>query len=113
MTDPAVKAQLLRVAAALERTPTVEFSPLLWIKLAAFQPLLAEPGTQYHYSNIGFEILGLIAARARGQSIESLYRDRIFEPLGLTRHRVRPAGPHLRRARPRLQQSPPAARSGT
>ena len=61
---------------------------VLWIKLAAFQPLLAEPGTNYHYSNIGFEILGLIAARAGGRSIESLYRERIFEPLALPQHRL-------------------------
>ena len=93
MTDPALKAQLLRVARRLEQTPTAEFSPVLWVKLAAFQPLLAEPGTNYHYSNIGFEILGLIAARASGQSIESLYRERIFEPLGLTHTAYDPQGP--------------------
>ena len=45
VTDPAVKAQLLRVERRLEQTPIAEFSPLLWIKLASFQPLLAEPGT--------------------------------------------------------------------
>ena len=88
VTDPVLKAQLLRVARRLEQAPTAEFSPVLWVKLAAFQPLLTEPGTNYHYSNIGFEILGLIAARASGQSIESLYRERIFEPLGLTQQRL-------------------------
>jgi D-alanyl-D-alanine carboxypeptidase len=93
VTDPALKAQLLRVASRLEQTPTAEFSPILWIKLAAFQPLLTEPGTSYHYSNIGFEILGLIAAQASGQSIESLYRERIFEPLGLTQTAYDPQGP--------------------
>ena len=71
----------------------VEFSPLLWIELASFQPLLAEPGTLYHYSNIGFEILGLIAARAGGQSIESLYQDRLFEPLALRNTAYDPQGP--------------------
>ena len=93
VTDPAVKGQLLRVQRRLEQTPMVEFSPLLWIKLASFQPLLAEPGTLYHYSNIGFEILGLIAARSGGQSIESLYRGRIFEPLALHDTAYDPQGP--------------------
>ena len=93
VTDPVLKAQLLRVARRLEQTPTAEFSPVLWVKLAAFQPLLTEPGTNYHYSNIGFEILGLIAARASGQSIESLYRERIFEPLGLKHTAYDPQGP--------------------
>jgi D-alanyl-D-alanine carboxypeptidase len=93
VTDIAFRGQLLRVRSRLEQEPTAEFSPVLWIKLAAFQPLLAEPGTQVHYSNIGFEILGLIAARASGQSIESLYRERIFEPLGLTNTAYDPQGP--------------------
>ena len=93
VTDPAVKEQLLRVKRRLEQTPMLEFSPLLWIELASFQPLLAEPGTLYHYSNIGFEILGLIAARAGGRSIESLYRERIFEPLALRNTAYDPQGP--------------------
>jgi len=93
VTDPAVKDQLLRVKRRLEQTPTLEFSPLLWIRLASFQPLLAEPGTLYHYSNIGFEILGRIAARAGGRSIESLYRERLFEPLGLRNTAYDPQGP--------------------
>ena len=93
VTDPVLKAQLLRVERRLEQTPTAEFSPVLWVKLAAFQPLLTEPGTNYHYSNIGFEILGLIAAQASGQSIESLYRERIFEPLGLRHTAYDPQGP--------------------
>ena len=90
---PGVKGPAPRRRARLAQTPTAEFSPLLWIKLAAFQPLLAEPGTQYHYSNIGFEILGLVAARASGQSIASLYRERIFEPLGLKHTAYDPQGP--------------------
>jgi len=93
VTDPALKARLVRIARRFEQTPAMEFSPVLWIKLAAFQPLLSEPGTSYHYSNIGFELLGLIAARASGQSIESLYRERIFEPLGLTHTAYDPQGP--------------------
>ena len=93
MTDPAVKGQLLRVKRRIEQTPMLEFSPLLWIELASYQPLLAEPGTLYHYSNIGFEILGLIAARAGGRSIEWLYRERLFEPLALRNTAYDPQGP--------------------
>jgi CubicO group peptidase (beta-lactamase class C family) len=88
-----VKAQLLRVKARVEQAPSTEFSPLLWIKLAAFQPLLAEPGTQVHYSNIGFEILGLIAVRASGQNIESLYSRADLRAPWSDQQRLRPAGP--------------------
>jgi D-alanyl-D-alanine carboxypeptidase len=65
----------------------------MWIRLAAFQPLLSRPGSQYHYSNIGFEILGLIAARASGQSLASLYHERIFAPLRLEETAYDPQGP--------------------
>ncbi|MGZ8782612.1 MAG: serine hydrolase domain-containing protein [Gaiellaceae bacterium] len=93
VTDPVLKAQLRRVSQRVRQSPTTEFSPILWIELAAFQPLLSVPGTTYHYSNIGFEILGLIAARAGGRSIESLSRERIFEPLGLSHTAYDPQGP--------------------
>ena len=70
----------------------------VWIRFAAWIPLLAKPDTQYHYSNIGYEILGLIAARTAGEPLGSLYRDRIAKPLGLTSAAYDPqgdiAGPH-------------------
>ena len=53
------------------------------IRLAAWQPLLFKPGTQYHYSGIGYELLGLIAARTGAKPLPDLYRERIFKPLGL------------------------------
>ena len=53
------------------------------IGLAAWQPLPFKPGTQYHYSSIGYELLGLIAARLGAQPLPDLYRQRIFKPLGL------------------------------
>jgi D-alanyl-D-alanine carboxypeptidase len=93
VTDASVKAQLLAVRQRVEQNPSTEFSPRLWIELARFQPLLSEPGTQYHYSNIGFEILGLVAARASGETIETLYRERIFTPLGLRDSAYDPQGP--------------------
>ena len=46
--------------------------------------MLSRPGSQYHVSNIGFEILGLIAARASGDSLVLLYHERIIAPLRLT-----------------------------
>ena len=55
----------------------------LWIRWAAWQPLLFTPGGGFHYSNIGYDILGLIAARAGGEPLAALYRERIVQPLGL------------------------------
>ena len=63
------------------------------IGLAAWQPLLFKPGTQYHYSSIGYELLGLIAARLGAQPLPDLYRQRIFKPLGLRQTAYDPQGP--------------------
>jgi D-alanyl-D-alanine carboxypeptidase len=100
VTDPAFRQSLIQLRRRLQRDPTVEFSPRVWIRLAAYQPLLSAPGTTYHYSNIGFEILGLVAERAGGESMGALYRHRIFEPLHLADTAYDPqgaiSGPHAR-----------------
>jgi D-alanyl-D-alanine carboxypeptidase len=96
--DPALRAQLKGVATRLRANPALVFPPLLWIKLAAWQPLRSTPGTTFHYSNIGFEILGLVVNRASGKSLQVLYRSMIFAPLELESSSYDPqgkiSGPH-------------------
>ena len=41
------------------------------------------PGTKWAYSNSGYVVLGLIAAKASGKSFPQLLHDRIFAPLGM------------------------------
>ena len=43
-----------------------------------------EPGTRWSYSNTGFVLLGRIIEKASGQSLGSLLRAKIFDPLGMT-----------------------------
>ena len=93
VTDKRFRAQLLALGSQLQRHPAIEFSPWVWIRLAAYQPLLSRPGTVYHYSNIGFEVLGVVAERAGGRPLASLYRERFFEPLGLEQTAYDPTGP--------------------
>lgn len=91
--DPRLKAQLLAIAARIRANPAVQISPLWFIRLAAWQPLVAPPGTTYHHSNIGWNLAGLIAAEAAGKPLPLLYRERIFEPLGLRHTAYDPQGP--------------------
>jgi D-alanyl-D-alanine carboxypeptidase len=98
--DPALRAQWAKIAARLDANPAAEVDPIWVIRLAAAQPLLFAPGRRYHHSNVGWKIAGLIAAKAGGRPLEALYRERIFEPLGLAHTAYQPqgriAGPHAR-----------------
>ena len=46
-------------------------------------PLRFEPGTRYHYS-YATDVLGVVVERLSGQSLDVFFRERIFEPLGMT-----------------------------
>jgi CubicO group peptidase (beta-lactamase class C family) len=43
------------------------------------------PGTRWAYSNSGYVVLGLVAARADGRPFRDVLRERVFAPLGMTR----------------------------
>lgn len=81
ISDSAVRAQFLEVA----RNPAYSFPARLWVQFAAALPPLASPGSRYfHYSSIGYVIAGMIAERASGVSLATLYRREIIDPLHLT-----------------------------
>jgi D-alanyl-D-alanine carboxypeptidase len=67
--------------------------PAALLRVDDHHPLLFAPGTGYHYSNLGYDILGLIAERATGETLPVLFRQHIFRPLGLTRTAYDPNGP--------------------
>jgi D-alanyl-D-alanine carboxypeptidase len=91
--DAKLQGQLTSLAARLRANPATEASPRWLIRVAAWQPLLFAPGSRYHHSNIGWNIVGLIAARVAGRPLPVLYRQRIFQPLGLTQTSYDPQGP--------------------
>ncbi len=47
---------------------------------------------RFHYSNLGFGLLGELVARARGTSWADAVRTEVLEPLGMTRTTPRPSG---------------------
>ena len=47
---------------------------------------------RFHYSNLGFGLLGELVARQRGRSWEEVVTDEVLAPLGMTRTTPRPAG---------------------
>jgi D-alanyl-D-alanine carboxypeptidase len=91
--DPKLRAQLLDLKRRYATNPALEFSPMIWVRVAAAVPPLFPPGSDYHYSNTGFVVLGMVASRATGKSMPTLYRERIFRPLGLKETAWDPQGP--------------------
>jgi D-alanyl-D-alanine carboxypeptidase len=91
--DAPLRAQLLAAATVISKYPAAVVPETLWVRWAAWQPLLFTPGVGFHYSNIGYDILGLIAARAGGRPLPVLYRRLIFQPLGLSATAYDPQGP--------------------
>ncbi|MDX3798113.1 serine hydrolase domain-containing protein, partial [Streptomyces sp. AK04-3B] len=50
-------------------------------------------GRRYHYSNVGYTLLGALVEKLRGVSWEEAVRREVIEPLGLARTGVRPQAP--------------------
>lgn len=48
---------------------------------------------RFHYSNLGFGLLGELLSRLRGRSWEDVVRTEVLEPLGMTRTTPRPVAP--------------------
>lgn len=53
-----------------------------WLRRLATLPLMHQPGERWMY-NTGSSVLGVLIARASGQTLETFLRERIFEPLGM------------------------------
>lgn len=57
-------------------------SPDEWMRRLGSLPLMYQPGEQWMY-NTSADVLGVLIARASGQPLETFFRERIFEPLGM------------------------------
>lgn len=73
-----------------ERTPG-----LSWDELAGrLTPgdVVQEAGRRFHYSNVGYAMLGELVSRVRGRPWADVVRDEVLLPLGMTRTTTRPVG---------------------
>jgi D-alanyl-D-alanine carboxypeptidase len=82
--DATLRREFLAIARASAENPAIPISPEFEIRVAAALPLLFSPGTDYHYSNIGYKTAAAIAEKASHASLADLYRRIIIDPLKLT-----------------------------
>ena len=47
------------------------------------QPLKSPPGSQFVYSDVGYEVLGEVIRKVSGQTLDRFAEERIFRPLGM------------------------------
>jgi CubicO group peptidase (beta-lactamase class C family) len=62
-----------------------------WAELMAGKPALKfRSGAKFHYSNLGYAVLGELIGRLRGQPWVDVVRTELLEPLGMLRTSARP-----------------------
>ena len=81
-TYPIQRAVSERLLGQGPPNPSTPPAPDEWIRRFATLPLLHQPGEKWMY-NTGSDVLGVLIARASGQPLETFFRERIFEPLGM------------------------------
>jgi len=69
---------MYQAAGVLDPTRTLESA----VDTLATLPLLHPPGTRWHYS-VSTDVLGRLVEVVSGQSLDTFFRTRIFEPLGM------------------------------
>ncbi len=78
---------LVTMQAGLERTSGANYGPWVasrnWVTDALSRPFVAEPGRGMLYSTGSFHILGAALSRATGESLLSLTRTWLGQPLGM------------------------------
>ena len=63
--------------------PSVPPEPDEWIRRFSTLPLMCQPGERWLY-HTGADVLGVLIARASGQTFPTFLAERIFQPLGMT-----------------------------
>jgi D-alanyl-D-alanine carboxypeptidase len=72
------------ISASLDKDPTKVWTPDEVLSIAFKHPPYFPPGTDFHYSNTNYALLGLIAEeREQGKPLARILQDRLFGPLGM------------------------------
>lgn len=67
----------------VERFRPMEIDPAEYAELIGRMPLAAEPGSRFHYSSFGYDLLGLVIERTSGMSYAAALHHYVTAPLGM------------------------------
>ena len=81
-THPIVKAMNERQVGVTPFPAQMPHPPDEWMRRLGSLPLMYQPGESWLY-HTGSDVLGVLIARASDQALETFFRQRIFEPLGM------------------------------
>jgi CubicO group peptidase (beta-lactamase class C family) len=74
-----------RITARMLLTHTAGFANYRFLEPGNRLRIHFEPGSRYAYSGEGYNLLQLVVEQVTGRSVGALMRERVFEPLGMTR----------------------------
>lgn len=75
--------ETLELNSAMDKDPQRVWEPDQLLGLAFAHPPYFGPGQGFHYSNTNTVLLGLIAEKIEGKQLDTLFDERIFQPLGM------------------------------
>lgn len=76
----------LTIASAAGTPPPASTETI--IRYMMGKPLQFDPGTNYHYSNFGYALLGRVVEKISGKSYETFVRDEVLSPSGAACMRI-------------------------
>ena len=71
------------LAESLDRDPDKVWTLEELRDMAFKRPPLFAPGAEFEYNNTNYLLLGLVAEKIEGQSLASIFQNRLFGPLGM------------------------------
>jgi CubicO group peptidase (beta-lactamase class C family) len=96
---PSIRRLLSHVSGLQRETQDDSWLTLRFAKPDELLETLAEAelvlpsGARFHYSNLAFALLGIVVERVSGLTYQDYVRERLFEPVGLTRVSFEPESP--------------------
>jgi D-alanyl-D-alanine carboxypeptidase len=83
LADPALRAQAEAVVRGIGAPGGPIASARLLVALAETHPRAFPPGSSWHYSNVNYQLLGLVVEAVTGRPLAAEVRARVLDPLGL------------------------------